>query len=400
MKKLNVILRIVTPLFMGGANQQPELRTQSFNGVFRYWFRLAGGSFEDEKRLFGWAGEKSNKGLINILVDSKDLKTMRFSKQFDKSGYIDKRFGINYLGFSLDQRFKEKDHKSQRECFTGGYFKIRILFHPKATNEDIKKFLSILWLAFNLGNFGSRSRRGFGSIMIKDIRGDILPDFKLSFNPDVNNLSNWFKDNLKIIKSVIYDRPRNGIPCVFDNDNFQIWKVLNYRPKKLQNWIKKVQNGRKGRYLSNQWKIQKISNQMELLDYMGFLLMAFRSYYQPDYDIAKGAISGRISNRSIDIKRIAFGLPLQFYFSSLGKSVMIMPKSRQGKLRRASPLLFKIILSDKSFTGLFIFMKSKFLPDNANLTLNKLKVNFPTWEVIDEFLTSLKNDNIVEKIYT
>ena len=49
MKTFKVKCKIITPLFMGGANQQPELRTQSINGVLRWWFRVLGGSIEDEK---------------------------------------------------------------------------------------------------------------------------------------------------------------------------------------------------------------------------------------------------------------------------------------------------------------------------------------------------------------
>jgi len=36
--------KIVTPLFMGDAQFDPKLRTQSFNGVLRWWFRTARGS--------------------------------------------------------------------------------------------------------------------------------------------------------------------------------------------------------------------------------------------------------------------------------------------------------------------------------------------------------------------
>ena len=56
-KKIIFKLKIITPLFIGGAQRQAELRTQSFNGMFRYWFRIAGGSLEDEKKNF-WLGRR------------------------------------------------------------------------------------------------------------------------------------------------------------------------------------------------------------------------------------------------------------------------------------------------------------------------------------------------------
>ncbi|MEO0177985.1 MAG: type III-B CRISPR module RAMP protein Cmr1, partial [candidate division WOR-3 bacterium] len=116
-RKFELRCKIVTPLFMGGANSQAELRTQSINGVLRWWFRALGGSFEDEKRLFGWGGEEANQGLVRISLRNFDnLKTRRYN-------------GISYLGFSLRQREYIKENQT---------FDLIIRFHPKATDDDIK----------------------------------------------------------------------------------------------------------------------------------------------------------------------------------------------------------------------------------------------------------------------
>ena len=208
--------KIITPLFMGGANQQPELRTQSINGLLRWWFRIAGGSIEDEKRLFGWAGEKSNQGLVRIFIKEPHFKPQNFSS----GGH-----GYSYLGFSLRMTNREAVPVNKE-------FEIKISFHPKSTEDDIKKFFCALWLAFNLGNFGSRSRRGFGSIMIekieekeKDIRNDC---FGLNFIPS-ENLGEWIKTNLNKIKNILKSSARKEIPYLFDN--FEIYEF-----KKGNNW--------------------------------------------------------------------------------------------------------------------------------------------------------------------
>jgi len=73
MKSWLVECKVITPLFMGGAYQQAELRTQSINGLLRWWFRIAGGSLKDEKRIFGWAGETSNQGLVKIFIKEPPL---------------------------------------------------------------------------------------------------------------------------------------------------------------------------------------------------------------------------------------------------------------------------------------------------------------------------------------
>jgi CRISPR-associated protein Cmr1 len=60
--KLTVTLETVTPLFLGGAEQQPELRPASFRGALRFWLRALLGAHigdnvehvrEAENRVFG-----------------------------------------------------------------------------------------------------------------------------------------------------------------------------------------------------------------------------------------------------------------------------------------------------------------------------------------------------------
>ncbi len=306
--------KIITPLFMGGAEFNPELRTQSINGILRWWFRVAGGNIKDEKRLFGWASDQSNQGLVRLFIKDFDkLKTEIFSKEFDQRGYVRNDSGLNYLGFSLDQRFKKDNPKPQRSYIKESQtFNLIISFHPKATEEDEKKFFATLWLAFNLGNFGSRSRRGFGSIKITSINNHNINDlYGLSFNP-TQNLKEWINQNLNKIKAYI-----NPTQNAFDS--LKIYKIEKSNFNQLENWLKEVQNGRQGKFLKKQWGKNNINNHMNLLDFMGFLLAAFRSYRDPDYQNAKNILQNKTNNltNNLTFERAIFGLPLNFYFSSL-----------------------------------------------------------------------------------
>jgi len=404
--------KIITPLFMGGASQQAELRTQSFNGLLRWWFRVAGGSINDEKRIFGWAGETSNQGLCRIFIKDFDkLKKKLFSKEFDNSGRVRQDKGINYLGFSLDQRFKKDDkNKIQREYLERNQqFEIKISFHPKANDDDIKKFFSSLWLAFNLGNFGSRARRGFGSIKIENIKeneNDITNDcFGLSFVPS-GDLKNWVKTNLDRIKNILNPSQRSNIPYVFDN--FEIYHLQKSAFNNWRNWKNKVQQGRKGKFLKISWDGSNINNWNNLLDFMGFLLMAYRSYRNPDYDNAKSILQDNIKSNLFE--RPIFGLPLNFFYSSLkkpktekiGYGDMVHLKQGNETLRRASPLMIKIIESNNSYEGLFIVMKSTFMPPNSRLTFSNKDVNLPSdnlWKALDDFISTLEKCNLIRRIY-
>jgi len=394
-----VVCKVITPLFMGGANQQAELRTQSINGLFRWWFRVAGGSIEDEKRLFGWAGEKSNQGLVRIFIKDFDkLQKDKFSKEFDDKGRVRQDKGINYIGFSLDQRFNENQDRPRREYIKENQtFEIKISFHPKANEEDIKKFFCALWLAFNLGNFGSRSRRGFGSIKIENIQGQFPNNFNLQFKPQ-NSIDKWLKNQLYYIKNLNFWQRRNGIPYLFEN--FEIYQIQKDKFSNWEKWKNDVQKGRQGKYLKNSWGGNNVNNWKDLLDFMGFLLMAYRSYRMPDYDNAKKILQGiRVNNPTFE--RAIFGIPLNFYFSSLEKGDMVHLKLRDDTLRRASPLLMKIIQSESGYEGLFIVMKSTFIPNNSRLVFSNVNINLPEeniWQALDGFIDSLQRHNLIKKI--
>jgi len=408
-KTFKITCTVITPLFMGGAYQQPELRTQSINGILRWWFRAAGGSLEDEKRIFGWGGKISNQGLVRIFIkDFNEFQKQKFSKVFNNRGEVKQDSGINYIGFSLDQRFKrDQNDRVQREYIKENQsFEIKIFFHPKATESDIKKFFSSLWLAFNLGNFGSRSRRGFGSIKIEKIENEnnnITNNcFELNFIPE-GNIEDWIKKNLEKIKEILSSKPRGDIPYLFGN--FNIYQIQKSNLKNLNNWINEVQQGRRGNYLKNFWNRNNINHWNDLLDFMGFLLMAYRSYRQPDYNNAKNILLNRKVNNPV-FERAVFGLPLNFYFSSLrnrknNRGIVHLKQGNQ-TLRRASPLMIKIVQNRNNYEGLFIVMKSTFMPINSVLIFSRVRVYLPNnnqWNVIDDFISSLQKYKLVKEIY-
>jgi CRISPR-associated protein Cmr1 len=390
MRTFEATCRIVTPLFMGGASQQAELRTQSINGVLRWWFRVAGGSLEDEKRIFGWAGETSNKGLVRIFI-----KEPTFQSQPFPSGQP----GSDYLGFSLKLTRRLAVPENEK-------FDLKISFLPKATDDDIKKFFSALWLAFNLGNFGSRARRGFGAIRIEEIeeKGSPITNncYDLNFVPS-GDLESWINDNLNKIKDFIKPNERQDIPYLFKN--FEIYQIQKDNFNDWEDWIKEVQDGRRGNHLKKSWSGNSVNNWFELLDFMGFLIMAYRSYRDPDYNNAKNILQGR-QVRNSTFERAIFGLPLNFYFSSIRRGDMVHLKLGNDTLRRASPLMIKIIQTgtnqnEISYEGLFIIMKSTFMPANARLMFSNKIVNLPNyiWQALDDFISSLKNKNLIRRIY-
>ncbi len=386
---------------MGNALQRAELRPQSFNGLFRWWFRTAGGSLNDEKRLFGWTGNTSNKGLVQIRIINQNTQIKTFHKEFS-GNHPAFGSGLNYLGFALDPRFKKNDYSKTQRTYITGNFIMEILFHPFATEEDIDKFFATLWLSINLGNFGSRSRRCFGSIRTDRI--EPLPKTQLQFIPNLQNLSQWIKENLNEIVKIVNAQPRMDIPFI---KNFEIFKVNKNNWKNYKSWIKEVQKGRNGTYLVSEWYKEKnsrnsqlISKPIDLCDFMGFLMQAYRSYYEPDYTNAKNIISRKwrkFPTVKATIERAGFGLPLPFYFSSLRRRGTVNLIMNQATTRRASPLLFKVLSNGENFEGLFIYMKSKFKPEKASVKLEGIEVK-PKEDIVRDFLKSLEKHSIVQRI--
>jgi CRISPR-associated protein Cmr1 len=309
MRTFEATCKIVTPLFMGGASQQAELRTQSINGVLRWWFRVAGGSLEDEKRIFGWAGETSNQGLVRISIKE---------QTFQPQPFLSRQPGSDYLGFSmkLTRRLAVPENKK---------FDLKISFHPKATDDDIKKFFSAFWLAFNLGNFGSRARRGFGAIRIEKIKEKGSPItnncYDLNFVPS-GDLESWIKGNLEKIKEILKPNPRKDIPYLFEN--FEIYDFKS----------------------DNSWQ--------NLLNEVGIKYKNFRQ-------------NERLNDR------IVFGLP-------------IIAVRKYRIIRRSSPLTFKVINTDKNnYTLLIIIIK----PNTHKFIFHPDIKEDVKWDLLTNFVKSI-----------
>lgn len=391
MKEIRLSCEVITPLFMGGANMEPEIRTQSINGVVRWWFRTLGGSKEEEKKLFGWTGQESKKGAVKFVVCKEPYNSRDIQSCLDSS-----KNGLNYLAFSLKRQ--------NRQCLYVGYkFDLRIIFSTILEEKEKKKFLGALWCAFYLGNFGSRARRGFGSIMVREISGDF--DNFISFAPE-GNIKGWLTSNYEKIRG-LFEKPKENNEKSKEN-NIEIY-IFEKLDNIINEWIKEVQKERNGKYLARNYNPQGVNpafdrlvglyNWRDLLDLMGFTLMAYRSYLDPDYTNAKAIIQGRPNNNII--KRAIFGLPLNFHFSSIKQGNnrgTVFPVKGGEKLRRASPLIYKVIKNEEKLEGLIIFVMDKFLPDDVDLELNGVKLQKPDYTLIKYYLQRLQDKKIIGRL--
>lgn len=105
MEKIEATFRIVTPMFMGGAepaDTHAELRAPSIKGVLRFWYRaiFPNQDAQDEARIFG--GTDKSAGQAKIILSLSERKINQGEKG-------DKRWAghdckIPYLGYGIMDR--------------------------------------------------------------------------------------------------------------------------------------------------------------------------------------------------------------------------------------------------------------------------------------------------------
>ncbi|PJB29501.1 type III-B CRISPR module RAMP protein Cmr1 [Candidatus Desantisbacteria bacterium CG_4_9_14_3_um_filter_40_11] len=191
MDRLTVTLKIVTPMFLGGADQSPSdgIRPPSGKGVLRFWWRaLNWGRFkakvvddavalkkmhDEEKLLFGSAAEEENGKQIGgqgcFLLNVKHGLLTPVQPDFPRFP------GRKYLaGMGLDNRAAIPANVE---------FEIMLRFRRGTDSLLIANIEETLCMIGLFGGFGSRSRRGFGSVVRLIKHGEQLrlpTDIKIS----------------------------------------------------------------------------------------------------------------------------------------------------------------------------------------------------------------------------
>lgn len=250
-------LETVTPLFLGGAEQEKaELRPPAFRGALRYWFRaIAGARYWNnieqlnklESEIFG-STEQGSKIIIRLQKFPDDLDEGIIKFQLYKNP------GLSYLWFStqMQQRQAIGVHDSIPFSLT---FSTRP--NPKESEQQqraLELAINCFWLAINLGGFGSRERRGAGSLRVvrvkyKKIDPKKFPKFVIKFRPSA--ISQYLrKETRKVVKNIesllpeienkepvpstpnleIYSPKTAAIYLITDKDNpYQSWEnALEY----------------------------------------------------------------------------------------------------------------------------------------------------------------------------
>jgi len=343
MEKREFECRVITPLFMSGADvNRAELRPSEFKGMMRFWWRAARAEpdwrrlREQEAKIFGGAGEGEGRSRFFLRVSGEpevgrnlkeDYELKWELKRVDGSKtLIGDHAGIGYLLYSTTGMFLRPYFKP------GGKFYLKLIMEEEVTEQ----VLAALWLSVVLGSFGARSRRGGGSILC-------VPSCKkkdLTFKPqdkDAEEISAWLRKNLALINKIL--KP-------------SLAKQVQYSNFKDSNII--------------------ISQK------------SFFGWEQALNDIGKIYKNFRFKKRKQFLKVAYFGFPILHF---RGRNLRIEVKAGKRKEerweyieRRASPLWIKILSNGEEYFWMAIRFNGQFLPPDAEIIEVEKRKNNNKWK--------------------
>ncbi|GEM_PF-3124274 len=277
MKKVEFKMKVVTPLIMSGANQnRAEIRASSIKGLIRWWFRELfkekkgeGIDYskvrEREKEIFGSAlEEKGQAGKVWVSVKSEGVRIKKFGK--DKRIDTRNEKGLAYLtlgGKAIGGRgYIDSDSR----------FTVTLMFDSSLNDTGVEDVLRAFWASVYLGNWGFRSRRGFGSVEVEKVRvsgieGELAETLEKVFVPFSESLfreaKGWMKGrkerNCWIFREFVKVRWRNlrrdskktttnslaGLKKLMGS-YYDIWEVLDEVGLAWQEARKSVQENKRG----------------------------------------------------------------------------------------------------------------------------------------------------------
>lgn len=377
---LTATYRIVTPMFIGDANQSAtEITSASVKGALRFWWRaLNWGKFRNqtgatdesalrelygaEADLFGATADEKHpqrgqgKFLLRVIppkfwdIAEKD----KVHKQFVK---VD---AARYLGYGLMGAFGADAGKLVRSCLQDNQtFDIQLVFRQGIDPSmlDAVKALGLL------GGLGSRVRHGMGSIALLSLKGDGIEPWH---TPTTDN--NYHQEIKKLL-----------------HDDGTAQQTVNEPPFSAFSHYSTIDH------------LFSVRNGYTALNELGNAMLRYRSWGRssngnklPDGSISEKRFkddhdwSKEDSRIAADFhpQRIVFGLPHNYGKRDEQK---VTPANHE---RRASPLLFHVHQIGDTFFGVSIFLRSQFLPTEEGINAGRKVVPAKIeWEWISDFVT-------------
>jgi len=349
-KKLTFDLEFITPAFIGGANQQAELRPASFVGLLRWWWRALKGECdikrlrEEEIKIFGGDGKMASP--VYLRVEGNIRKGSDLTNECRLNAWV------GYLYHFVTIRGKREFIEP------GSRLKLTLI----GKDEFLKHYIASLWALVFLGGVGARSRRGGGNLAVVGYEPkDLVEDLEISFTP-TDNLREWLEKNLKRAKELV-GPPKT--PCDKYGECECEYSTL---PDPT----------------SGDFKLElsktKFDAWFEALNDIGKEFMKFRKMKNEQKNKQNKQNEERI------LKIAVFGLPL---ICGKGKAVKV-ENTKEDIKRRSSPVIIKVVKhSEGKYQWMVLGLEGRFLPHGAKLRFGE-KTKEPDLSLIEEFFKRLR----------
>jgi CRISPR-associated protein Cmr1 len=177
-EKMTIQCQTITPMFLGNAHQEAELRSAPFKALFRYWWRVTqhGVPLNDlrkrEGELFGVAGEDdgSGKSLLDLqLRPISHFQPTKVSfpglKKVEHPECQKQKFQIDPLLYLAGMGLMRGSNPTHSYFGPNAIFEISVSYPPQY-EDQINPIIALL-KAF--GTIGARSRNGWGSFQVLSI---------------------------------------------------------------------------------------------------------------------------------------------------------------------------------------------------------------------------------------
>lgn len=154
-------LEFITPAFLAGADQnKPEMRSPSIRGALRWWFRVLGGTQNDEQQVFG--GVHGDVNASAIVVRVRDLKPV-FGPALQFGTMSD--FGYLYY-FAQASGNKEGVRRTEAQHYYAPdtSFRLQLIERRPLPPVLFAQVASACEAFVKIGSLGLRATRGCGAI--------------------------------------------------------------------------------------------------------------------------------------------------------------------------------------------------------------------------------------------
>ncbi len=371
MHHLEARMKIVTPCFLEGASRQAELRIPSVKGVLRFWWRALAYSQlsrkpkaveslrTNEEELFGSTNTGQSRLLLSLIPAKKPNIIPAERRLQDNRKPVGP--GSRYLGYGLMAAFGKQPGKLHRACLNPPCeFTLRL---GAKNRHDLEKILPALKLFGLVGGLGSRSRKGYGSVNLLEINGDLNAKWKPP--RDAEAYETQLVRLLNRAQSCETEPPFSAFSALSRLD-LALPKeptAMNALEKYGKEMVRYRSWGKAGKILDGKKDSER--------------------NFRADHDWSK--------NKPAPLahpQRAIFGLPHN-YKGSKDQKVEVRPARHD---RRASPLFFHVHQLIDGYIGIAFVLRSKFLPDGERISARKKHVApQPNWDKLTSFLDRFQN---------